>query len=58
MKRFFITQETVGKLEYTVFAETEAEALQMVEYGEVDFDCHDWTTEHQPYVEREQTVGE
>ena len=51
MNEYKVIQYTQGTLTYTVKANSEDEALALVERGEVEYDYHEWDENGEPFVD-------
>ena len=51
MNEYTVIQYTQGTLTYTVKAESEEEALALVNSGEVDYDEHSWDENGSPFID-------
>ena len=51
MNVYKVIQYTQGTLTYTVKANSEDEALALVERGEVEYDHHEWEDNGEPFID-------
>lgn len=51
MNSYTVVQYTHGTCTYTVEAETEEEALALVQLGKVDYDSHEWEDDGEPFID-------
>ena len=51
MNEYTVIQYTQGTLTYTVKANSEEEALNLVCSGEAEYDSHDWEDNGSPFID-------